>query len=567
MPRLLALLVSSAIAIATPALAQSTPSRSEPQPEGFARLTGRVVARNDGAPVRRVLVRLSGVPQATQSAGPERRYIQRELETDDQGGFEFADLPGGSYSITVSRANGFLELSRATQATVGEGRTLDLLVRLERTGAIAGRITDGHGDGVLGVEVQALRRKDFRGHVTLVPVHSARTATNDLGQFRLFNLPPGEYLVLATPVYGSGNNETSRRSGFIATYYPGTQTRREARFVTVGSGTDSAEVDFSLASGTLARIAIDAVDSQGVPLGREASATLTLLSDEFHSSLTATRQATRQDGGRFVFSDIPAGDYSLIVSTSFRREEAAYLNVTVDGDASVKVQTNAGARISGRFVLQGPPRDRTVSNVVITATPPPAKYGPSYVNEALVHPQGTDRFELTGLRGPMVLHAQMTGVLLASITRAAGEDLAGKTLHFTGRETIDDLLVVFTTDRAEAEVTLTGLREPEDPENVLVVLFADDPERWHAGWLHYTTIQASAEMPVRPASANGGRPERAFTLRLGPVVPGRYLIAAVPNPEVTNPTQPAVLERLRALAVPVTLAGGETTKVEVRIRR
>ena len=45
--------------------------------------------------------------------------------------------------------------------------------------------------------------------------------------------------------------------------------------------------------------------------------------------------------------------------------------------------------------------------------------------------------------------------------RPGGENLAGKPLDFTGTEVIDDLLVVFTTEKAESEVTLTGLREVE----------------------------------------------------------------------------------------------------------
>jgi hypothetical protein len=45
--------------------------------------------------------------------------------------------------------------------------------------------------------------------------------------------------------------------------------------------------------------------------------------------------------------------------------------------------------------------------------------------------------------------------------RPGGENLAGKPLDFTGTDVIDDLLVVFTTEKAESEVTLTRLREVE----------------------------------------------------------------------------------------------------------
>ena len=571
----LALLSLSAAPIASPARAQSTTQRPDPQPTGSARITGRVLAEDNGAPVRRAVVRLSGSSAGTQNSNPKGAYLQSEVQTDDNGAFEFADLPAGSYNISVGRINGFLELAQAKKVTVGEGRALEVPLRLERTGAIVGRIADRNGEGLLGIEVLALRRNEFRGRVTLMADYGSRGSTNDLGRFRLFNLSPGEYFVVAappvtaTPVDSPRDLSRTRRLGFLKTYYPGGQGVGDARLVVVRSGKDVTNVDFSLASGPLASVAIDALDSHGQPLGREASATLNLVGDVYLSS--SMRQTNRADGGQFVFREVPPGDYYLIVNTSYRQEEAAYLNVKVNGDVTLKVQTNAGAKVSGRFVVQGTSRGsnsgQPISNVVITATPPPGRTGPSYGKDALVHPQGTDRFELTGLRGPMVLHAQMAGALLASISRGGGEDLAGKPLDFTGTESIDDLLVVFTHEKANVEVTLTGLREPDDPEKVLVILFSEDSTRRHAGSLQYTVIEASAEMRLQAAAAGAGRPGRVFTFPLGPVVPGRYLVAAVPNPGVMFPTERDILERLRPLAEPVTLVAGETVKVEVGVSR
>lgn len=571
--RVLAFVWLSVIAISTPALTQNTPQAAETAPTDFARITGRVLAQDNGAPVRRARVTLSGVPGATQNAAPKRPYLQKEVETDDSGAFEFAGLPGGSYNISVGRTNGFLGLPRAKQAIVGEGRTLDVRLPLERTGAIVGRIADRNGEGLLGIEVLALRRNEFRGRVTLIADYGSRGSTNDLGQFRLFNLSPGEYFVVAAPVVrllpadAPRDVSPTRRSGFLTTYYPGTHEPADARLVVVRSGKDVTNVDFSLASGRLARVAIEALDSHGQPLGREASATLNRVSDVYLSS--SMLQTHRADDGRFVFADVPPGEYYLIVSTSYRQEEAAYVNVKVNGDVTLKVQTNSGAKVSGRFVVQGTPRETNsgppTSNVVITATPPPGRTGPSYAKDALVHPQGTDTFELTGLRGPMVLHGQMPGALLASISRAGGEDLAGKSLDFTGTEIIDDVLVVFTHEQANVEITLTGLREPDDQEKVLVMLFSEDSARWHAGSLQSTVIEASAEMRRQTAAA--GRPGRVFTFPLGPVVPGRYLVVAVPNPGVMFPTERDMLERLRAVAVPVTLVAGATAKIEVHVTR
>jgi len=571
----LALLSLGAASVASPAHAQSTTQSPGPQSTGSARIIGWVLASDDGRPVRRAVVRLSGSPTETQSADRRRAYIQREVRTGDDGGFGFVSLPAGSYYISVGRTNGFIELARAKHVTVDEGRAVEIPIRLERTGAIVGRIADRNGEGLLGIEVVAVRRSEFLGRVTLMADHGSRSPTNDLGQFRLFNLSPGEYFVVASPPVtmqpGDSLRDLSatRRSGFLKTYYPGSQDVGDARLVVVRPGKDVANVDFSLASGSLASVTIDAVDSHGQPLGREASATLNLVGDVYLSS--SMRRANRADGGQFMFHEVPPGDYYLVVNTSYRQEEAAYLKVKVDGDVTLKLRTNNGAKVSGRFVVQGTPRPTNSTapspNVVVSATPPPARTGPSHAKDTLVHLKGTDSFELTGLRGPMVLHAQMAGALLASISRAGGENLAGRPLDFTGTESIDELLVVFTHERAEVEVTLTGLREPDESEKVLVILFSEDPTRWHAGSLQYTVIEASTEMRLQATAAGARGPGRVFTFSLGPVVPGRYLVAAVPNPGVMFPTERDILERLRPLAVPVTLVTGETAKVELPVSR
>ena len=90
-----------------------------------------------------------------------------------------------------------------------------------------------------------------------------------------------------------------------------------------------------------------------------------------------------------------------------------------------------------------------------------------------------------------------------------------------------------------------------------------------ACWLTYTAIQSSKEMAAQPVAAGRvTRPSgRTFRFSLGPVIPGRYLIAAVPSPEVMDATEPAILERLRPFAVPVTLVADQTVRVEVSVTR
>jgi hypothetical protein len=51
------------------------------------------------------------------------------------------------------------------------------------------------------------------------------------------------------------------------------------------------------------------------------------------------------------------------------------------------------------------------------------------------------------------------------------------------------------------------------------------------------------------------------------MAPGRYLLAAIHDVDLTYPTEVGVLETLRALAVPVTLVAGQTAKVTVPVAK
>lgn len=542
----------------------ATPLAQQPQPQlsGSSRLTGRVVAADDGRPVRRTNLRLSGLPDSQKNAGGKAVYVTRSIETDVNGRFDFSELPSGTYVLSIDSGSGFVRPRTPRQATLFDGQTLEMTVRLERTGAIEGRLQDENGDAMLGTRVQAVHRLTIGAHTTLAASGGSAT-TNDLGEFRLFNLAPGDYYVVATHMRSRALHDPAPASsaGYADTYYPGSPTLRDARVVVVRGGQDSSRVNFALAPTRLARLSITPVDSRGVPLGREAQLSLTKRDDVYlHSS---SRQTSRREDGTFVFDGIQPGDYYLVVTTSPLMEEAAYVNVSIpETDVSLSVQTNTGAKVSGRIIVDGQPaagRGSPFRNVSVSARTPLGKYGPMYARVPLAQPQGTDRFELTGLRGPMVLSAEVGSGALLSIRRGE-EEIAGKTLEFVGTEALDDVVVTLTTQVAQVEVTVTDASSRGETNPVLVVLFPEDPAPWRRGSGRYARTTTSLE-------SAGARVSRSPTTHLIRVPPGRYLLAAVPDIDITFPTEPGILEQLRPLAKPVTLVAGQTAKVTLGVAR
>ena len=70
-------------------------------------------------------------------------------------------------------------------------------ISMPRGSVISGRIVDEFGEPVADANVTAMRQQWLNGRRRLMP--SGRNAqTNDLGQYRIYGLPPGDYYVSAT---------------------------------------------------------------------------------------------------------------------------------------------------------------------------------------------------------------------------------------------------------------------------------------------------------------------------------------------------------------------------------
>ena len=546
-----------ALAIARLAAASQQPTADQLQPLGSGRLTGRVIASDNGTPVRHADIRLSGSAESRANSGPPRS-VERTSETDTNGDFDFADLPAGSYSITVNPLSGFIRPSRARRAIVSEGQTVQIAIRVGRAGAIEGRVLDENGDGLLYVEVHPVRRINIAGYIKIAP--SGRSATtDDRGRFRIFNVPPGEYYVVATYKPPRLDINPIPRAGYANTYHPNSLTTDDARPVVVRPGRTTERVDVRLTTRQLVRVSVRAVNSRGVPLDREARLSLHKR-DPFYSE-TSLRFPGLPKDGTFVFDDIMPGEYALIVATSQRLEEAAYVNVTVaDKDLSLNVQTNTGARASGRVLVDGVPLSAVAGGgrVSVLAHQPWGYTGLSYAQVPRAETDGTDRFELIGLRGPMVFDASIGVGTLVSIKRA-GQAIAGRAVDVIGTETIDDIVIEFTKESARLDVSITAAGAADDPEPVLLVFFSDDPSLWPQGYVQYTRATASS-----PSAARLGKPapDSQGTLH---AVPGRYRIIAIHDPDITIPEETGILEKLRPFAIPVTLVARAPIKISIRV--
>jgi hypothetical protein len=192
---------------------------------------------------------------------------------DTLGQFRFTNVPAGSYRL-VAEHNGYLRGALPQAIVIASDRGQEeLSIALTPTGVITGRVIDAAGDPSPGIDVRALTAAD----VTI-----DLSTTDDRGEYRLFGLAPGNYVVSASAyrpprVEGSqyivptrpcstcpGEGQFMQRlsnllasgafvdpralasEAFPTVYYPGTTDRAAAQPVSVRAGVDMSGIDLQL---------------------------------------------------------------------------------------------------------------------------------------------------------------------------------------------------------------------------------------------------------------------------------------------------------------------------------
>jgi carboxypeptidase family protein len=150
-----------------------------------------------GIDLQGVVVRAGGSEPVTQ-ANVALRDINENSRTftaitSEAGKFIVRGVPPGKYELTIIRT-GYVQSHQPLTLEDDPGPR-NVIVTLNPTGAISGRIFDEFGEPVIGAEVRAMKSFYQRGGRILVPMQT--TVTDDRGEYRLFWLPPGRYFVSA----------------------------------------------------------------------------------------------------------------------------------------------------------------------------------------------------------------------------------------------------------------------------------------------------------------------------------------------------------------------------------
>ena len=554
------------------------PRDDQPAPKGTAKISGRVVSADTGNPIRRAQIRLSAAEVRA----------NRVAATDNDGRYEFTDLAAARYRLQISKA-GYVTLEYGQARPFESGKLLDLVegqslekidFNLPRGSVIAGRITDEFGDPIADANVQAMRYQFTNGQRQLVPAGRQGTS-DDIGQYRIFGLMPGDYIVRATvrntPIMAAALNPAPQAedpSGYPPTYFPGTTDASQAQAVTVALGQELNSVFFSLSPARLARVSGTVVDSQGHAL----TAGVVLLRPASGGGAGGAfnvggANQVRADGS-FTLNSVPPGEYTLDVqqrprdlqSLGTMQLEFASIPLSVSGSdiAGLTVITTPGVTVSGRVVLQGKAPQSTPSagsnpqgtlfrSVQVGAMAPSgAQSIMGLAGRALgggrVADDGT--FELRGLSGSQLIRVGSvpSGWAVKSIT-LDGQDVTDTPFDFKSGRDLTGMTITLTDRLTELSGTVRDARSQTVKDYVLVV-FPEDTKLW-----------GSQSRFVRTA-----RPNQDGLYNVKGLPPARYLAVAVESLENGTQNDPAVLEQLKPRARGFTLAEAQTLTLDLSLQ-
>jgi len=370
-------------------------TRSANEPKSFVQ--GKVVQEPGGQGIRKVRVILRG--------GSNQGRDQFEATTDETGGFKIEGLEPGTYFVQLARsgyaADRKADRQKTTIRVVAGQDTKDLVFHMLVAGAITGRIVDADGDPLQNVDVMAMVEAGGapRGYQT----QPGRGATNDLGEYRIADLPPGKYIVQAAPPRNEApphrqneKNTTNGRLVYVTTYFPGTLDQRQAAAVDVSAG-GTAIASFGvrssrayLVSGTVMGLTAQpkprdntnegsvAVTSQGAVLMSQGIGIGQLL---LIGKNGQHEEQNLGEGGKFEFPNVLPGTYraQVIVFSGFFSGETPPIKIQtistpieVNGSdvVGLRLQVDRSGDVSGKFHLDGDEKiDWKELNVLLLTVP------------------------------------------------------------------------------------------------------------------------------------------------------------------------------------------------------
>lgn len=454
-------------------------------------------------------------------------------KTEADGSFRFDSVPPGSHEIRASKAGYVTFANRYAGRPIvfgaGERRT-DVVLRLQGTGTLSGRVLDINGSPMALATVRVFRflYQDVQREPSSIATVSSR-ASDDRGEFRVFDIPAGRYFVLVTPANSGGG-----------ALYPGVYEIPRAESIEVRAEQETRLRELSMPLPMRGAIRLRVINATGgslparVNIGVANSASV-LAVQERPGRTPEIREFQPSLMGTYVFH----AAFQTAAGNIAGYAQVQYNGADVDADF---ILGKLDGQIKGRVLLERPDGDpRPLAGAEMEF------YGMS-AESAFSKQDGT--FTIDGLlKGPFRFTGSFEmpkGHYVASV-RERDRDLLRESLTVTENTPEVDVRVRADGGVLEGKVTDSRLRVVQEATVALVPL---------------------SLLETRSDRHNTYRIERtgpagAFELR--DIIPGEYLIYAwssVPEGAVMDPW---FMERYKGKGLSVRVEGNGRLKMDLTI--
>ena len=431
----------------------------------------------------------------------------------------------------------------------GLSQTLELDFNLPRGGVISGRLTDDLGEPAIGMRVSAGRWWYFNGKRQLVPVGAS--GTDDLGRFRIFGLPAGDYYVMTAAGAPNGPSMLpADDTAFATTYFPGTASTTDAQRLRVVPGGDNSTANFSLVPSRTAKISGIVIDSGGRPV---ASGWMMMVQTSGAGMFSMSPGGEIHTDGTFTIPSVAPGEYALTVQTGSDsnpdERESAYVPLSVSGAdmSDVTIALSKGSRVTGQIAFETePPSDKRLSAFTMWVHSPDPNL---MMMSGNITPRDDATFETRIQMSPAVVSAgrMPDGWSLKSVLQS-GVDVTDTGLQFKVGEEVDNVQIVLTSRTTVVSGQVADSKGLPS-KDYTVVLFPDDSARW---------VPMSRYIRTE-------RPDQQGRFRVKGLPPGHYLAAAVDSVENGQESDPEFLEQLRSVSTPFDLNENEQKSLALKM--
>jgi beta-lactamase regulating signal transducer with metallopeptidase domain/5-hydroxyisourate hydrolase-like protein (transthyretin family) len=576
------------LALAGPQTSSTLPA----QQSAAASIEGVVLKLGTQEPIAGVTVELS---RRAASNTPE--VITRTTATD--GKFAFQNLQPGDYRLIGAVGGGqrgawggYSPAEYGQRSLRGRGISIPLAAgqvmkdaRLEMaaTGSISGRITDRHGEPVGYARVLALEPCYQEGRRTMSLVQAVQT--NDLGEYRLYWLLPGQYYIAVRPedlqsptvstlpapivtcapgLYAAQEGKSAapvtRRTlddgrvveeTYELVYYGGETNAQRALPVDLPAGANLNAVDISLTAGTVrARKVTGTVINAAT--GQPAAGARVTAYPRNPSPSMIMPGATASQNGSFSISRLTSEPYFLHATANGGLAAIVPLEAGSVDTENLAIVVSPGVTVAGRIVVDGPaPPDLDLTRLGIRITPDRSTVrllGASGAAQGTVSADGT--FTVRGV-GPLGWDFQVEpggtrprGSYVKSIRMGSVELPSYKFRLDRPPETELEIVLGIGPGALDGRV----LNDKQEPAINRVVLLAPD-----------APLRGRADLYKQAATDASGR------FQIQDVVPGSYKVFAWDDVEAGAWTDPEFLNGFEARAQSVRIQSTSRETLDVML--